>query len=49
MSMGRSENVAIFENTRKMYQTDPELVATVQASNHIQENRKLNESVAKRQ
>lgn len=36
MSMGRSENVAIFENTRKMYQTDPELAAAVRASNHMQ-------------
>lgn len=35
--MGRSENVAIFEHTREMYQTDPELTAAIRASNHMQE------------
>ena len=35
--MGRSENVAIFENTRNIYQTDPELAAAIRVSNHIQE------------
>lgn len=37
MSMGRTENIAIFEDTRKIYQTDPELVAAIRASNHMQE------------
>ena len=35
--MGRAENVAIFEDTRKIYQTDPELAAAIRASNHMQE------------
>lgn len=35
--MGRSENAAIFENTRKIYRTDPELAAAIRVSNHIQE------------
>ena len=35
--MGRSENVAIFEDTRKLCQTDSELAAAIQASNHMQE------------
>ena len=37
MSMGRTENNAIFEDTRKIYQTDPELAAAIRASNHMQE------------
>lgn len=37
MSMGRTENIAIFEDTRKIYPTDPELAAAIQASNHMQE------------
>ena len=35
--MGRVENIAIFEDTRKTYQTDPELVAAIRASSHVQE------------
>lgn len=35
--MRRSDNIAIFEDTRKMYQTDPELTAAIRASNHMQE------------
>lgn len=35
--MGRTENIAIFEDTRKIYQTDPELAAAIRASNHTQE------------
>ena len=35
--MGRTENIAIFEDTRKIYQTDPELAAAIRASNHMQE------------
>lgn len=35
--MGRSENVAIFEDTRKLYQTDPKLAAAIGVSNHMQE------------
>lgn len=35
--MGRSENVTIFEHTRKMYQTDPELATAIRASCHMQE------------
>ena len=37
MSIGRTENNAIFEDTRKIYQTDPELAAAIRASNHMQE------------
>lgn len=35
--MGRSENIAIFEDTRRTYQTDLELAAAIRASNHMQE------------
>ena len=37
MSMGRVENIAIFEDTKRLYQTDPELAAAIRASNHMQE------------
>ena len=35
--MGRSENIAIFEDTRNLYKTNPELVAAIQESNQLQE------------
>lgn len=37
MSMGRVENIAIFEDTKRLYQTDPELAAAIRASSHMQE------------
>lgn len=35
--MGRADNVAIFQDTKTLYQTDPELAAAVRASNNMQE------------
>ena len=35
--MGRSENIAIFEDTRNLYKTNPELVTAIQESNQLQE------------
>lgn len=35
--MGRSENVAIFEHTQKLYRTDPKLISAIKQSNATQE------------
>lgn len=35
--MGRADNIAIFENTRKFYQSDAELAAAIRSSNYLQE------------